>query len=144
MNWFTVVSGVLVLVGAVMLVTASAVFSRRRMVFRSWATAVGVIVALRKEESIDLGADVRSTVYYPKIKFKTDTGREIVFQSDTGSQPPVGQISDTVAVRYNRDNPYQAEINSFISLWGDMLVLAVLGSALLFVGLAIIFGVIPL
>jgi hypothetical protein len=138
MDWVTVFSGSFALIGFAMLVAAARIFARRRRFVQNSAIALGTIVALtERKEGVD-------STYFPKVKFQTPPGREVVFQSEMGSDPAIGQIGDTIAVRYQLDQPHKAEINSFLSLWGVTLVFAVLGSAFFFVGLAIIFGVIRL
>lgn len=66
-------------------------------------------------------------VYYPVIRFKTARGEAIDFKSSTGSNPPTYKKGAQVQVRYLPDNPYQAKIDSFFSIWFFCILAAGIG-----------------
>lgn len=88
---------------------------------------------------IDLGLRYsgNSRVYYPIIKFTDESGQEIEFRSSFGSNPPAYQVGEKVSILYIPDNPDQARISSFISLW--FLTLLFLGMGTIFTGIGLIF-----
>jgi len=60
------------------------------------------------------------TLYYPRIRFQTASGREIFFlREDVGTNPPWHKLGETVNVLYDPRNPSAARIKSWWSLWGD-------------------------
>jgi len=136
----TVLSSIFALVGGAMLVAAGWQFTQRRAFVRHSAIASGTIVALIEERSSDMTSDSMNEEisYFPKVKFQTPSGREVIFQSAMGSGRKAGRIGRTVAVRYRPDQPDVAEIDSFMSLWGVTLVLGVVGVGFLFAGLGMI------
>ena len=135
MNWVTVVSSIFVLVGAAMLIAAGREFTRTRAFLRSSATALGTIVALTENRERDENS------YFPKVEFRTHSGRGITFQSATGSSTAAKRIGDSVTVRYRIDQPQIAEIDAFLPLWGLTLVFGALGSVFALVGAGILTGV---
>jgi Protein of unknown function (DUF3592) len=80
---------------------------------------------------------------FPKVKFRTPSGREVIFQSEMGSSSEARRIGDTVAVRYRSEQPDVAEIDSFMPLWGLPVLFGGLGAVFLFVGLGILSGLLP-
>ena len=136
----TVLSSIFALAGGAMLVAAGWQFTQRRAFVRHSAIASGTIVDLIEERSSDMTSDSMhdEISYFPKVKFQTPSGREVTFQSQTGSGRKAGRIGRTVAVRYRPDQPDVAEIDSFMSLWGVTLVLGVVGAGFLSAGLGMI------
>ena len=135
MDWVTVVSSVFVLVGAALLIAAGREFTRRRAFLRNSATTSGTIIALtenREEDEIS---------FFPKVEFRTPSGRSITFQSAMGSSTATTRIGDSITVRYRLDQPQVAEIDAFMPLWGKTLVFGALGGVFLFVGAGILTGV---
>jgi hypothetical protein len=137
MDWITALSTLFALVGGAMLIVAGRQFARRRAFVRHSAVASGTIVGLtenREREEIS---------YFPTVRFRTASGREVTFESEMGSSSEAGRIGDTVAVRYRPDQPEAAEIDSFMSLWGMALLSGGLGLVFLFLGLGILAGLLP-
>jgi len=77
----------------------------------------------------------RSYAYYPKIKFTTPAGQQMVFSSSSGAKPPAYKVGEKVEVYYNADDPGGAMVNSFMSLWMISVILAVFGLVIFAVGI---------
>ena len=137
MDWIAILAGIFTLIGVAMLIAAVRQFGRRRDFIRYSATVFGTIIALTENRE---GGEI---THFPKIRFQAASGREITFESAMGSSLATHRVGDVVTVRYRVDQPYQAEIDSFMSLWGVALLFGVLGVAFLFVGLGILGGLIP-
>jgi len=135
-DWVTVLSMIFALIGGAMLLVAARHFARRRALFRHSAVTPGTIVGLAENRERD------EISYFPKVKFRTPSGREVTFQSEMGSSEP-GRIGDIVAVRYRPEDPDAAEVDSFMSLWGVAVLSGGLGAVFLFVGLGILTGWLP-
>jgi hypothetical protein len=138
MDWITLLSIIFALVGAAMLMAAGRRYTRTRAFVRQSAIAPGTIVALTENRERD------EISYFPKVTFRTPSGREITFQSEMGSSLDAGRIGHAVVVRYRPDQPHTAEIDSFMSLWGLALVFGVLGGVFLFTGLGILLGLLAI
>src|SRR6056297_527409 len=88
-------------------------------------TASGKVIAL-----VDIPADIESSggvLYAPVIKFTTDVGTTITFQSTHAANPPPYDKGDTVEVLYTPDDPGNARIHEFISVWLAPLISLFLG-----------------
>jgi len=94
---------------------------------RHGANAPGVVIENVCDESSD-------GTCRPKVRFRTEAGREIIFVSQTGSQPPKFHEGEPVVVLYDRADPSQASINTFGEQWIEPLILGGLGSGFLLVG----------
>src|ERR1022692_2061248 len=89
----------------------------------------GVVIENIYKESSSSGNQGPSWSYYPHIRFQTTDGHEIDFVSGTGSSPPSYSVNEPVTVLYDPQQPYNASLNSFGSLWGATIVLVILGVA---------------
>jgi hypothetical protein len=67
----------------------------------------------------------------------------VTFQSEMGSSRESWHVGDVLPVRHRRDRPDVAEVGSFGALWGATIVFVVLGVALLFVGIGVLMGWLP-
>jgi len=94
---------------------------------RHAATAPGVVVENVWEE-------VSGETARPKVRFRTEAGREIIFVSQTGSQPPTFHEGEPVPVLYDPADPSQASINTFGEQWLETLILGGSGSGFLLLG----------
>ena len=101
--------------------------------------AQGVVVALREERD---GMDSQS-FRYPRVRFRTDSGRDITFESGMGRGGAGWKTGEAVSVRYQRDQPEVAELDSFASLWGPTLLFTLLAVVFMAVGAGLWFGLIP-
>ncbi|NMG31146.1 DUF3592 domain-containing protein [Aromatoleum evansii] len=137
MTWITALSSLFALIGAAMLIAAGRQFARTRVFVRQSVVAPGTIVALTENRERD------EVSYFPTVKFRIVTGREITFQSAMGSSQDAGRIGDSVVVRYRADQPHIAEIDRFMPLWGQALLFGGLGLVFLVVGLGILTGLLP-
>ena len=55
-------------------------------------------------------------VYYPEVRFTTAEGRTVEFKSSSGSSSPP-DVGDRVEVLYDPDDPRDAQLSGFFSLW---------------------------
>ena len=63
------------------------------------------------------------------VSFRTADGEEIVFVTEWGSSMAVYNLGETVTVLYQKDDPQQAKIRGFISLYVGPLLLLFMGGA---------------
>jgi hypothetical protein len=101
--------------------------------------APGVVVALREERD---GMESQS-FSYPRVRFRTASGRDITFESGMGRGGASWKTGEVVSVRYQRDQPEVAELDSFASLWGPTVLFALLAIVFVAVGAGLWFGLIP-
>jgi Protein of unknown function (DUF3592) len=65
-------------------------------------------------------------VYYPMVRFTTAGGRRVEFTSSSGSSSPP-DVGDRVEVLYDPDDPQDAQLSGFFSLWLWPIVLGGVG-----------------
>ena len=86
-------------------------------------------------------------VYCPVVEFTTAAGQSVRFESQFGTMPATYQVGQTVAVRYEVEDPQKAEVDSAASRWlvpgcmiGMGLGFLVLGGSLLVIGILVLAG----
>ena len=95
-------------------------------------TAQGKVTELVRSRSGD------STTYKPVVQFNGQNGELIEFMSSTGRSPPSYDVGEKVEVFYLPENPQNAKINGFFSLWGGPLIVGILGGIFFLVGMGIV------
>lgn len=80
------------------------------------------------------------TFYTPVISFVTNTGENITISSRTSNSFSSYASGDKVNLIYNPKNPYQAEFDSFFSLWGGYLILIFLDLIFTLIGIVLYFA----
>lgn len=124
------------LIGAAMLFGAFASYSSTSAFIERATETRGIVTELAVSRSSD------STSYYPIVAFQDASGRQIEFQSRSGSNPPSFKRGERVSVLYEPSVPENAQINSFFSLWGMSLIAGGLGLVFTLVGAGmVLFGV---
>ncbi|MEH6630357.1 MAG: DUF3592 domain-containing protein [Halopseudomonas aestusnigri] len=87
-----------------------------------------VIELVRERSSSGSSSTSRSSyVYRPRVQFTSHKGEEIQFQSSVGSNPASFYRGEIVEVLYQETDPYNAQINSFSSLWFGPLLVSFIG-----------------
>jgi len=121
------------LIAGVVLTLFGLLAARQTASFRSRAgAAVGRVTGLHDFVAND------SAVTGPIVDFETADGKSVRFASRTGSNPSAFRVGDTVRVLYDRDQPEEAKVDSFVSLWLGPVLFTALGAACLVAGVAIV------
>jgi len=101
-------------------------------------SAPGIVVDFDTRHSSSSSSSGSSTTYAPIVEYThPETGQTIRFTSSASSNPPAFDGGEEVTVLYSPDDPEDARIDSFMSLWMMPLILVVLGGIFLPVGLGI-------
>jgi len=120
------------LVGICMLVGSFYSYNQTQKFISSSVSTTGTVSELR------LSVSDRSRVYYPTIKFKTQQGETIETELNVGSNPPEHTVGEQVTILYDPNNPRDANVNSFLSLYFVAVVLLGLGGTFTTVGLGVL------
>lgn len=75
--------------------------------------------------------------YYPVVRFKTDKGEEFEERGKVGSSPPEHRQGETVSVIYNKANPKDWCVNSWLNLYFLPTLFGAFSAALLFAALVV-------
>ena len=123
-------------IGLGMLVGSFLLYQNTASFLTNAIKAEGVVVNLVASRSSD------STTYRPTVRFKTIEGSMVEFTSSTGSNPASYSRGEKVTVLYLPQQPDEARIDSFFSLWGGATIVGGLGSVFFLIGFGmIIYGV---
>ena len=133
------IGGAFCLIGAGLSVVAGWHLTGRLAFIRSSAVTSGMIVALSEVRD---GMEAQR-FRYPRVRFRTASGRDITFESSMGRGGDTWKIGDAVSVRYQLDHPEAAEFDSVLALWGATLLFGALAMVFLGVGAGLLFGLIP-
>ena len=129
MKAFRIVGSVFFFIGLVFIVVGGIFYyNTHTFLARSEATTGKVVRLIQGYSQSSNGGS--SVLFYPVVRFETQTGDIIDFQSRIGSRP-AHRIGDIVRVRYLKEDPHQARIDTFFQLWF---------LSLLFGGLGFFFG----
>jgi len=111
------------LISVILLLALSVVTAIRQFIFinssvTAQATITELIVKIDEEDSVS---------FSPVFTFKDKQGHLHTHHSSSSTNPPIGEIGESIEVFYNPENPELVEINSFFFLWGLSLIFGVLG-----------------
>lgn len=109
--WIFVVIGVVILIASRWIATNAYEFTEHAL------RTQGTVVELQQAESKRSSNKRRSSVYYPIVTFSTSDGQNITFRESVGTNPPAYEQGETVDVLYLPDNPNDARIKDWLSLW---------------------------
>ena len=140
---FEVVIGALLLIGILFVLIGLAVLiggvvtavKQSRKTARG-ATASGTVVDL-VQRVFNPGS---AGVYCPLVQFTTASGQPVRFESGFGTMPASHRVGQTIAVRYDPDDPQKAEVDSATSRWLVPGCMAAMGLG--FLGMGVVFLVI--
>lgn len=82
-------------------------------------------------------SDSDGDTFAPVVAFTTPQGTEVEFTSSVSSNPPSFAVGEIVEVAYHADNPLNAQINTFWSLWLGVIILG--GMGVFFAGFSTLF-----
>jgi hypothetical protein len=114
-------------IGIGLVVGAWLMFESRQTFLAAAVPAEGTVVGLDMVRSSSGSRSGSSYSYYPIVRFRTVDGEDVEFRSSSGSNPPSYRRGERVVVLYDPQTPEIAEIDSFFSLWGGILILAFVG-----------------
>jgi Protein of unknown function (DUF3592) len=123
-----VVLGVFLAVGLGMLTGSGYSFLHTRAAIARAIPADGAVVDLIS--STDSDGD---TVYYPRVRFRTQVGGMQEFTGSVGSRPAAFDVGEGVRVLYDPERPGDARIDTFFQLWFLPLLLG--GMGVIFAGI---------
>jgi hypothetical protein len=106
-------------------------FRSTRQWLSNTAETTGKVISFMSKRSIDsFDRDYNrpKTIYYPTVRFQTNTGQTVTFTSSAGSSSPDYQKGQEVKVRYNLDNMQDAQISEFMTIWLVPMALTFIGT----------------
>ena len=120
---------VLAVVGAVFLVLGIRNFVRTRRFVGRASSATGTVTDVKMRTSTSHTGDGPSmrTYRYPIVRFQTQDGRTVEFESKTGTSSFSQGPGEQVEVLYDPLKPEEARIKTFMMLWFAPLIFSVLG-----------------
>jgi hypothetical protein len=122
------------LIGVGLLVGAAVLVMKTRSFIAAAKHAPGTVTELLEKRDRDDG----SISYTPVVEFNADNGASIRFTSSFSSKPAAYDVGERVEVLYAPNNPNDARINGFGSLWLAPLILGGIGVAFAGIGFGIL------
>ena len=116
-------------VGALFLVLGIRNFLRTRRFVRQASSATGAVTDVKTRTSTSHSSDgfeVRR-YRYPVVRFQTQDGRTVEFESKTGTSSFSQGPGERVEVLYDPLKPEEARIKTFMMLWFVPMIFVVLG-----------------
>ena len=131
-RWFVII---FLGVGTLMLLGAVLFWNKTRHFLARAHQAPGTVVELREVRDNE-----GSSMWKPVVAFVAGNGRKVRFADSVSSRPAAYDVGDTVTVLYLPDDPDDAHIRGFSSLWLGVAVLGGLGLAFCGIGGGILWG----
>lgn len=72
--------------------------------------------------------------YRARVEFTTAAGTQVRFLSTVSSNPPPAKLGEHVDIRYDADNPRDAQINTYWQVWFLPTLLGIIAAPFLLVG----------
>jgi hypothetical protein len=103
--------------------------------------ATGIVVETYQSASTD-SDDRNSVSYYPVVEFQTPDGQAHRFKGSTGNSSPDFEDGARVKLRYNPNDPSEAQLVNFSQFWLGPLAITIAGMIALFLGIGsfLVFG----
>ena len=111
------------LFGLVSLAWLVAAARQHRRFMATARRAQGVVESLKRESY-----GRRGVLYFPVVRFTTESGVAIASTSDTGRNESAYRVGQTVSVLYDPKKPSQMRIDSFSSRWIGVILPALFAS----------------
>lgn len=130
------VAAVLVLFGLALLAVAVWQYRETRSFLDRNPTVVGVVIGLDPQPGSEGG-----TVYAPIVRFRPEGAEAFVeFTGNVASSPPSYDVGEEVGLSYDPEDPTDARLHGFFSLWGLVVIPGVVGGALTTAGALLLGG----
>lgn len=138
------------IIGALLLLGSYGCYNHTQNLLETASVADGVVVdvvaktsethmtSLSNRNKSSFSSNSDSVAFYPVVAFSTGEGQPIVVTSSAGSNPPSYHQGDHIPVYYEVNNPHDATVGSFFSLWGFALVLGIIGTIFSLIGVLVI------
>jgi Protein of unknown function (DUF3592) len=114
-------------VGAVFLVLGIRNLVRTRRFVGRASSATGTVTDIKNRRSTSHSSEGSRIRRYPVVRFQTQEGRTVEFESETGTASFSQGPGERVDVLYDPLRPEEARIKTFIMLWFAPLIFSVLG-----------------
>ncbi len=123
-------------VGALFLVIALLLWNKTRSFLAQAQRTTGTVVELLEVRDKDDG----SSTWKPVVRFTAGNGRDITFAASFSSKPAPYGVGEGVEVLYLADDPQEARIKGFSSLWLGTSILGGMGLVFAGIGGGILLG----
>ena len=138
MKTISIVSKVFLVVGILMLIGAYFTYSNTSDFLKTADKSFGMVIDYQEKESRDSDGHY-SMMYYPVVAYVLEDGTPLQFVSSTGSGRPTYLLNQQIDIYVSSENPGDARIASFFSLWGGTTILGGLGLVFALIGGGMIF-----
>lgn len=111
------------ILGAGMLIGTFFMYQKTSEFLETAITSEAIVIKLVDAQN----SSSNSVMYAPLVQFLDENENKIEFLSSSSSNPPSYTVGEKVEVVYNQENPNEAKIKGFFSIWGGVTILGILG-----------------
>ena len=122
--------------GAALLIWVINNISDRIKALDNFEKTTGTVIEMREVPETEQAG----VTYAPVVKFEDKNGKTYIHSSNVSSDPPKYKTGDKVEILFDKNNPDDAFINSFLAKWSGTIMLLILPLILLPAGLWMIFA----
>jgi hypothetical protein len=122
---FRILRSVFFAIGIVMQIGAIVSYQNTNFFIAKSTKAEGTIIDLEH---------ANSRTYKPVVRFNAQDGEVVEFTSSVGTSPPSYSIGEKVEIRYLSNEPKNAIINNFLTLWLTPLIFSGIGIVFILIG----------
>jgi Protein of unknown function (DUF3592) len=121
-------------VGLLLLTIAFLMWKSTRSFIARAEVATGKVVELREKSDSD------GSTYSPVVHFRASNGAEITYTESFSGNPPPYDVGESVEVLYLPDDPREARIKGYMSLWLGESILGGMGALFAAIGAGTLFA----
>ena len=132
----TIIRLVFSVVGALLCGIALLLYQHTSAFIASASRTQGEVLRLLHVESSKSNS---SGTWKPLVRFKAPSGEIIEFAPSSSSSPPAYKVGEKVDVFFDPNDPQDAMLDGFFSLWGGALITGGLGLVFLLVTAVLLF-----
>ena len=123
-----------ILGGFLMLILAIIVVSNTFMFIQNAERTEAVITHLKEKKSKN-----GNTLFTPTFKFTDNKSKVHIITPSHSSNPPIGQVGESIEVFYDLDDPLNVKVNKFLPLWIFPILLSFFGTLDIMIGSVVLF-----
>ncbi|MEO5563265.1 MAG: DUF3592 domain-containing protein [Chitinophagaceae bacterium] len=122
--WYNII----LTIGIVILVFSLNMLKKSMSFLKNSERAEGTVIEMKAVRGDE------STMYKPIFKFKTNLGKEIIYEHSTSSKPPAWEVGETTTIAYDPLNPEKPRLLTYFGVFSWTIILLSIAMPLIVIG----------